>query len=528
MSILVANIGNSDISIKVGNYYLPLEYRDEPNLELPSIDTPEYYAWRNRSDSFRAMLQKELGIDVRDCDNPLGCFREISAQLVAKYSENPEHWHPRISIGRIQGVIQQALSLEPQLQAYLIVTDQPISEKHGYPSDTIHAFDVIKLWLEIESPDWFTGNLPKLTLRKSPITFKAIEEDRLFNYYQTLFQDFDAEKVLYVSVKGGTPQMQTALKIQAIASDTKTQIFLSPKPVALKILLGEPSECVPTAYWRYQQGQAYREVQLLLQRWDFDGAAVLLKEWLSTLDTLIQNGITGEQSLLKYHHGKVEKVVHGLELSVAHLNLDIQAAKALAHDADLKSILSQFNLTESIFAQCKIYFELERISHFLSHLGSFFDVSQENLVETIGSEFPEGKKRGNRFAKRSFIRNLIEEKDVSNDTNIKLILENWTKLDFWYEIRNQLIHGANGINKDRLKEVYKDRLKDSEHLSANKRKACKAACTDEEILLKMQEICTSLSRINQTIDETAEPLSNPGYYGLYGQIREWAIATLKS
>ncbi|MEO1297602.1 MAG: hypothetical protein AAFW75_17835, partial [Cyanobacteria bacterium J06636_16] len=111
MSILVANIGNSDIALKVGNYYLPLEYRDEPNLELPTSHTPEYDAWKNRSEHFRRMLQEELGISVSDRDNPLKHFREISAQLLTKYSENPEHWHSRISIGRIQGVIQQALSL---------------------------------------------------------------------------------------------------------------------------------------------------------------------------------------------------------------------------------------------------------------------------------------------------------------------------------------------------------------------------------------------------------------------------------
>ncbi|MEO1257051.1 MAG: hypothetical protein AAFY41_19530, partial [Bacteroidota bacterium] len=269
-------------------------------------------------------------------------------------------------------MIQQALSLESQLQAYLVVTDQPASEKYGYPSDTIHAFDVMKLWLETENPDWFTDTKPKLTLNKSPITFKAIEEDRLFDYYQTLFQNFDSEKVLYVSVKGGTPQMQTALKIQAIASNTKAQIFLSPQPKALRILAGEPSDCIPTAYWRYQQGQIYRSIHLLLQRWDFDGASVLLKEWKSTLIALIKNGVMDDQHILKSQQEKVEKVLLWLELAVAHFNLDKDKVTALAAgDTQLMSLADQLSKPENLYAQCKIYYELRRISHLLSHLGSF-------------------------------------------------------------------------------------------------------------------------------------------------------------
>lgn len=530
MSILVANIGHSDIQIEVGGYYLPLESRMEPNLELPISGSPEYEIWKNRSDSLKMTIKDELDINV-DTDFR-DHFREISCRLSKQY----KRWNPYIRIGRIQGLLEKVLTFDSDLQAYLVVTNQPKTETKGYSSDTVHVFDLIESKLKQENSSWFFGKTPKVTLKKAEITFKAIEEDRLFDYYQTLFQEeFDSEEVIYVSVKGGTPQMQTALKIQAIASNTKAQIFLSPQPKALKILAGETSECVPTAYWRYQQGQTYRSVHLLLQRWDFDGASVLLKEWQAMLSTLIENGVTDEQHILKSQREKVEKVMLWLELAVAHLNLDLDKVTTLADDdTQLMSLTKQFSKPENLYAQCKIYYGLRRISHLLSHLGSFFDVSQGDLVERLGSQFSADVKRGSRYKKRKFIKGLVERQGMSKNADISSIMENWRKLDFWYDIRNQLIHGANGINKERLKEVHHNRLEflesldfQSESQKQKKKEEYQDACTDEEILPKMQGILTSLSHIGKTSDSSNQPWNDPEYYGLYGQIQRWAIATLK-
>ena len=530
MSILVANIGHSDIQIEVGGYYLPLESRMEPNLELPMSGSPECSIWKCRLDNLKVAFKDELDINIdTDLRNH---FREISFQLSKQY----ERWNPYVKIGRIQGLIQKALTFDSNLQAYLVVTNQPKTEKKGYPSDTVHVFDLIESKLKQENPNWFIGEIPKLSLKKVEITFKAVEEDQLFDYYQTLFHDFGSEETVYVSIKGGTPQMQTALKMQAIASNTKAQIFLSPQPKALKILAGEPSECFPTAYWRYQQGQTYRAVHLLLKRWDFDGAATLLTEWYSTLETLIKNGVTDDQHILKSQQGKVERVIRWLELAVAHFNLDKDKVTALAiGDTQLMSLAEQFSKPENLYAQCKIYYELRRISHLLSHLGSFFDVSQEDLVERLEGQFDANVKRGSRYRKRGFIKRLVDRKGMSDNTNISCIIKNWRKLDFWYDIRNQLIHGAKGINKERLKEVHHNRLEFLEHMDfqsedqkRDKKEEYQDACTDEEILPKMRDILTSLSCIGQTSDKSNKPWNDPRYYGLYGQIQRWAIATLKS
>ena len=49
MPTLVANIGTSDIAVKVGGYYLPLGFdRQEPNLEEPNAATSEGEVWRYR------------------------------------------------------------------------------------------------------------------------------------------------------------------------------------------------------------------------------------------------------------------------------------------------------------------------------------------------------------------------------------------------------------------------------------------------------------------------------------------------
>ena len=87
-------------------------------------------------------------------------------------------------------MIQKALTFDSNLQAYLVVTNQPKTEKKGYPSDTVHVFDLIESKLKQENPNWFIGEIPKLSLKKVENTFKAVEEDQLFDYYQTLFHDF--------------------------------------------------------------------------------------------------------------------------------------------------------------------------------------------------------------------------------------------------------------------------------------------------------------------------------------------------
>ena len=556
MAILVANIGTSDISVKVGECYLPIGFdRNEPNLKLPESEELQSI-WRQRTEQVRAMAQNELGVDLSG-QNEGSWFRAISGKLWELYQQAPDVWHPRIRIGRILGVIESARQSGVSLRhIYLVVTDQPERETRGYPSDTVHTFDIIQLWLERQLPELMVGSEPKRCLTREAITFSAIDQDRLFDYYDGLFNQFDPDEVVYVSFKGGTPQMQTALKIQAIAAAVKVPIFLEPKPDVMRILQGESSECSRVAYWRYQQSQTYRSVRQLLTRWDFDGATTLLEEWSKTSKNLIDSKVKDERQKLKQHQGQVQQVLAGMEVAVDCLNLDIKAAQKAAKvfkqkdPVSFRAALDDYDLLENLYAQCKIYYQLNQIATFLARMGSFYEAAQNRLITHLhGDQYLEESERGsalltgkfkdkrpeawqeflkvhqecleakgweygqfipgriwnhskplglNRYSKGSFIKALIAAFYGNRHTQDKPKLETWEQLDFWYDRRNDIVHSSEGVSVAWVRALT---LKEP-------------TCPYDKILLVMEQIMQMLKL--KVEDEVY----------LYGPIRHWAIAQL--
>jgi hypothetical protein len=147
MSILVANIGTSDICVKINDHYFPIGFdREERNLQFPEPGSLEAKLWERRTILVREMAQTELGMDLIKLNEfQLPSFRFITEALFTAYQQDPENWHPRIQISRIWGVIKSALDANPQVkQLHLVVTDQPSTETRGYPLDTIHAFAIIQ------------------------------------------------------------------------------------------------------------------------------------------------------------------------------------------------------------------------------------------------------------------------------------------------------------------------------------------------------------------------------------------------
>ena len=144
-----------------------------------------------------------------------------------------------------------------------------------------------------------------------------------------------------ISIKGGTPQMQTALRIQAIASSLAKQLFIDPKLSIKQVLAGEASECELTSYWRYMRTQRYQSVKLLLdERWDFDGARQILKDWSKVLEFLDKRQISKEINLSNAKT-RIKKIVQALNLGVNYLNLDNSITKEsnpeLASDSEFKA-----------------------------------------------------------------------------------------------------------------------------------------------------------------------------------------------
>lgn len=212
MTVIIANIGTSDLAIKIDDYYYPVRFdRSEPNIDYSDLTDNEKSAWQQREAFIKDFICNELKVPL-DSNGDFS-FREFTSKLLEAYSHEPKTWHQRIRPGRILGVIQA--SQEPKFQAntaYIFVTDQLATVKQGYPSDSIHLFDILSKWFELE--------LYKLKLKKIviPQTISAIDQDGLLDYYYKFFvNEINNNETVLISIKGGTPQMQTALKIQAIA-----------------------------------------------------------------------------------------------------------------------------------------------------------------------------------------------------------------------------------------------------------------------------------------------------------------------
>ena len=557
MTILVANIGTSDIAVKVGDYFLPIGFdRSEPNLVEPDVETVEGAFWHNRRTHLSQFFEQQLNL------HPKARFRDVTKALLSAYQQDPDTWHRRIVVGRIRGVIHSVLNSHTPVKAHLVLTDQPETEKCGHPTDTVHAFELIKAWLQREEPSLFEDSGQKLSLVKRTIDFSAVDEDRLHGYFYELFQGFEPDETIYLSVKGGTHQMQQALKMQALASNTKAQIFVSPKPVVADILAGKPSDCYRVSYWRYQQNQKHQAAALLLNRWDFDGAAVLLADWLATLQSL---EIDAEDDLPRYKV-RLSQVIKGLKMSVARMNLDTEAAKELARSSEqLTQFSHRFNALENLYAQCRIHFEQEQVSNFLFFLGAFYEATQIAMIKALGGwQYVKRKKNGsevsieairahaaqrkgtaslvaaiqkylpkdqqslgkklslgNRYKRQTYIAGLHSFRYGDTADDAVPAIDGWHRLSFWYDVRNKLVHGAEGINKNRLFEVYTTEVDERERQEIEINKQKSPPCSPDDILPTMQTILREIKRAEEKPVDNAQ-----NEFALYGCIREWAISSL--
>lgn len=503
MTILVANIGTSDLAIKIDDFYIPIGFdRSEPNIDYQGLNDNEKAVWEEkfRLSYIAASLCLELNVNV---DKGRFLFRELTYKILEAYQKDEETWHQRIRPGRIWGVIKSAM--EPNFkvrEAYIFVTDQPETEKDGYPSDSIYLFDILS--------KWFKREIPNLRLKKEviPKHIAANKQDPLLNHYYHFFNQISRDDTVLISIKGGTPQMQTALKMQAIASGLPKQVFIDPRLSIKKVLAGEPSECELTSYWQYIRTRKYQAVKLLLEeRWDFDGSQQILKDWNKVLNFLIKEKVAKKHDVSDSQI-KLEKVIQGLDIGIHYMNLDYESTSKqnnpqLSLDITfLGWITSQGDeKLLNLYTQCRIYWDINQIANFLARMSSFYEATLERLIVVLDGKkyFREDKsldiplvrqemgemlwknfyddqkqynpklrdyyinsqpvKLDNRFAKLNFIEKLLIPHRHIDSKHWDLILKSLQSLDFWTEQRNNLIHYSTGISKQRMQDLWNERDK---------------------------------------------------------------------
>ncbi|MDX2273546.1 MAG: hypothetical protein NW237_16570 [Cyanobacteriota bacterium] len=549
MAILIANIGTSDLAVKLQGfeYYIPVGFdRNEPNENPEELTEDENIIWErnSREDFIASDLCSELDVNVEPKSNGRlsYSFRELTEKLLAAYRQDPESWQVRIRLGRIWGVIHTAIEEFSVTKINIFVTDQT----RPHHQDTCFLFEIMKMWsqrhLQREDILFLKRLIPK--------DIQLNQQDPLLNEYYRFFVDnVNPNEEVLVSIKGGTPQMQTALRLQSITANLPKLLFLDPVLSTRKVLLGEPSPCTRTSFWQYQRTQNYRVVKLLLERWDFSGAIQVLKNWRSILTfQIVHKALKKEQ--VRSTKASLEVVINGLTLADALLNLDLDLARSL-NDDQLPSIdLSQSHSTLlNLYTQCRLYQDIDQIAHFLSRLSScceeILDILAEKLggkkyignrgivyIDKLKSDLINGQsnfvgdldysrqndqyKIFSRKSKRAFVEILIEIRQNLGSASSQEI-SSWRecanyldKLEYWIWKRNDLIHDGRGFSKQRIQELNEGRDQN--------------ACDYNEIIKVMSSIlCSPLLQLPR--QERQRFIEGDDYY-LYTDIRQWIIDKL--
>jgi hypothetical protein len=555
MATLIANIGTSDLTVKIQGfeYYIPVGFdRDEPNEVAEDLTEDEKVIWeRNSREDFIANgLCKELGVEVRGQGRNAYSFRELTEKLLAAYQQEPDSWQERIRPGRIWGVIHTAIEEFSVKKINIFVTNQSPPQHQ----DTCFLFEIIKRWIErhLQREDIL------FLKRVIPQNVKPNQQDLVLNeYYRFFVDEIDSNEVVLVSTKGGTPQMQTALRLQSITADIPKLLFLDPILSKRKVLLGEPSACVRTSYWQYQRTQKYRVVMQLLERFDFAGACQVLKGWQSILSFQIEQGVVSK-SQLRSSRRLVDEAIKGLEVADSLINLDIEAARAskkemnldmsLDLDAQINQAIENYSVLLNLYSQCRIYKQNLQVSHFLSRMSSLCEEILDEAIKKLGGnrylepaavgfrvEIREIRKllpqdqlslldsldyvRNGQYAKilyrtskLSFLDILlaIRKKD-SESESLSLLKREINSLEFWIYKRNEMIHDSQGFSSNRISELNKEAKRIG-------------ACLYEEILKVLANILSSPLLQLPNIDKQNFTKGDDLY--LYTSLKKWVMEKL--
>ncbi|TVQ42976.1 MAG: hypothetical protein EA365_13675 [Gloeocapsa sp. DLM2.Bin57] len=572
MAILIANIGTSDLAVKRPEGFLPIGFdRNERCIDYNDLTDQEKTFWSNREQNILELCSKtKLNSIIEKNGKKLLSFRILTHRILEIYQQEDkvEALSELISPVRILGVIQKAYHEFDVRKAYLFVTNQEPEQEQ----DTIYLFAILKIWLNRDLPDL---ELIKVELPKS---FQPIDQDALLNYYYNFFLDLQttitADEVILVNTKGGTPQMQNALKLQSVAIGKQKLLFIDPILSIKQIIAGQPPQCNLTSYWQYLRQQKYQTVQQLLKRWDFDGAIDILDSWQKVLSFLQSHQVIDVEKVSKSNE-LVKAVISVLNTGRSLLDCDVEAGRKSLNqlpEAYINQVtkIQEFISPEkydnifNLYTQIMIYCELNKVGNILTVLASFYDVVLTELIklsggnkylnnydklkleflkQDLGEDFYQqnlnvinqlnSRKILDSYSKKQFIGLLVKYRQENKNLQD---LDNWEQeliplpegtlprrdqqvkglkgllrtLDYWMDQRNQLIHEGRGFAIDSISELNQIRSNTG----------CAYESIPEVLQIIMNHPLLKLKNYYK------KQFINTKQYYIYSEVRDWAITHL--
>jgi hypothetical protein len=582
MAILIANIGTSDLAIQVDidnqTYYLPIDFlTEEPNLkeQIEKLSDRRKEIWKNQK---KYVTESQVYQDLGFPKGSQQKSRTLTKVLLQQYQdpENTQQWHSRIRLTRIGGVIQKALEMGVN-KAFIFVTNQ-VTDKNpdGEDKDTVYLFQIIEKWIQENSLKF---SVEKIEIKADiPANNQDLLLDEFYTKLNDIYNQISNESVL-ISLKGGTAQMKVALQIQAMTSQFKNLIFLDPQLNIDTLLDGHTSKCNFFSYWRYQRTQKYESVRQLLERWDFDGAIQILKDWQNYLKFLIKHEVVDSE--INQSSELIRLVLQRLNIAINYFNLDnswqlnypIQPNDNLG---SLQKIKNSYDKVLNLYTQCKILWELNQVANFSFKIGSFCEEILHEIINKLDGEtyFDKARylddwyltkdkvKRENenfwknfyeleitnrrnsplinwdwnrkpsyklpgRFSKRNFVKALIQFRGQTNEQIVwQKIADSLKKLDYWIELRNTLTHSAEGFSKKSManllnhdRNCYKRGDRDEMAIKANQ------ACKPNEILDELTKIVENIAELLKQSYSPYVGLGEPYY--IYSDVKQWVVKKLQ-
>lgn len=135
-----------------------------------------------------------------------------------------------------------------------------------------------------------------------------------------------------------------------------------------------------------------QSVKLLLdERWDFDGAKQILKEWDKVLDFVIRE--KGAEDEIKSGKIRLDKIIAALNVGVHYMNLDydsglIEKNSQLGTDETFQVWITNQGDEKllNLYTQCRIYWEINQIANFLARMSSFYEATLDRLIKILDGQ----------------------------------------------------------------------------------------------------------------------------------------------
>jgi len=272
--------------------------------------------------------------------------------------------------------------------------------------------------------------------------------------------------------------------------------------------------------------QKYQTVKLLLNdnHWDFNGATQILQDWEDVLRFFMSHEVVKSQDIAESNTA-ISKIIKTLNVGIDCFNLDIKSAQRFFDDnghlgfsTKLANQVNNYDVVLNLYTQCRIFWKLNQVANFLSRMSSFWEAILIRLAKNLKYyDKNDFRKLMNRHSKLNFI-----NKEILNENNPDLI-NNWedvkkllNSLDFWCKQRNAIIHGAEGVSKVKMEELYEEEKRNNPHTTS-----------PDSILTTMEQILTNGLEIIPKEYLHKYVGDNQAHY-IYSEVKDWVIETLDS